>query len=1467
MNRLSYLKSVLAGGASAMVLATSAAASQYNIPSGDLKAALHAYSTQSGIPLIASDEAVKGARTRGAQGELTATAALSRILAGTGFGMQRDESGAVAIVREAPARQLVEAPRTIAAASAAESGIESVVVTSSKIKGDIQTVPIAITALSQEQLTARQIAGGPDLVKEVPNLTFSKTNFTGYNIQIRGIGTQAISVTTDPAVAVAFNDTPFIRNHFFEQEFFDVSQVEVLRGPQGTLYGRNATAGVVNVVSAKPTDQFEAMASADIGNYHNRRYEGMVNIPIVGDTLDLRVAGEWTKRDGYSFNTLTNQPIDGRDLWSTRVTIGWKPVEDVQAYLIWEHFQENDDRLRSAKQLCKTAPTPSKIGGVDIGVPGPVGNIGGFPYADEFSQGCLPTSLYGPEAFEVPNGFSLPYFLALGRPNGVNTANGGGGLVDGTIDPYLSTVQSRNLRDIESAINPVYRAKNDTLEFNAEYAFTPALTFTSQTGFNNDFLFSTEDYNRFNTSPGIFVPNSSTTLYSQIIDANGYFCDPQVGCANRLVAEDQSDEHAWQLSQEFRLSSNYSGPLNFSVGGNYEHYETEENYYVFINALTLVAAGPVFTPVSDIGPWMPGVSDAHECLRYGHQYNDPSKGGGALDCVYIDPNPIGRTNNEGHNYFLSQNPYVLNSYAGFGEVYYNVSPDLKLTGGLRWTDDEKHFINIPSQVLTIGYGYPSTGDLNQKWNQWTGRFAANWSPKLDFTDQTLLYGSFAHGYKAGGANPPGAVLLTFGSGDIGNPIHPKTFKPEFIDAYELGTKNTLLDGALTLNGDMFFYNYKGYQISEIVDRTSINLNFDATVRGAELEATWEAAPGLKFAFAGGYEATRMANGSKAVDLMDRTAGNPDWVVMRPDVTQASNCVMPIYVVVTFSASCGDAYSNHVDPLTHLPYHDHPDTCANADGLFPGPCDLHGYPGFDPVDPNATNNGAGPAPNNGAGFDKNLSGNQLPNAPHFTTSFTADYTMPVSENWAATLHGDFYWQSQSYARVFNDRPYDKIRGYSTVNTALILTDASGWQVMGYVKNIFNATAITGDFLNSDDTGLTTNVFLTDPRLYGVRITKHFDGGADDGFDLFGSAANGRPQVWLTLGGDFARLADGWQKFDPLFVSTLSPAFPSPLKAEQGPRTSFDWKGKLSYQPEDSDWVLKAGIRYGKSANNHNVHKSLPVQTANLVTFPPYLAQAFGIPTTATCDQLAAVEARFGGHLNCPFAEGAYRDFLDIHASSSEKHEVLDFTLGKDVGIGLFGHDGKGTVGAGMRIAQFDTRAHSELNSDPHFNFPKTLTPFTGGRALKYGNLYDDITREQRSFHGIGPEITWDANQQVWGNEHDGEVTIDWGVNAAMLFGRQRANIQQSLFGEKFGVSNNLTIHYDTTPPAITRSRSVTVPNLGGYAGLSMRYNDAKVSFGYRADEFFGAMDGGQDTAKKYNRGFFGPYLNLSLGFGG
>ena len=122
--------------------------------------------------------------------------------------------------------------------------------------------------------------------------------------------------------------------------------------------------------------------------------------------------------------------------------------------------------------------------------------------------------------------------------------------------------------------------------------------------------------------------------------------------------------------------------------------------------------------------------------------------------------------------------------------------------------------------------------------------------ELDAQDSTspttsLFYGSYSRGYKGGGANPPGVVPIFSGGVDFSSPsdlTHPLTFKPEFVDAFELGTKNTLLDGAMTFNGDVFYYKYQNYQISQIVDRTSVNLNFNATVKGAEVESTWEAGP-------------------------------------------------------------------------------------------------------------------------------------------------------------------------------------------------------------------------------------------------------------------------------------------------------------------------------------------------------------------------------------------------------------------------------------------------------------------------------------------------------------------------------------------------------------------------------------------------------------------------------------------------
>jgi len=1096
MKRFAGLKTILAGSTCVALLSTHASAGNFNIPAGDLESALDAYAAQTGVHLVYTEHSVQCVRTKGAAGTLSASDALSSILSGTGFTMRRDPSGALAIIPGGGSalNSIADIQLQIAQAAPQRAAVETVTVTSSKLGGaDVQSIPIAITAMSQEQLTATQTAGGPDLIKQVPNMTFTKTNFTGYSIQLRGIGTQAISVTTDPAVAVAFNDIPFIRNHFFEQEFYDVSQVEVLRGPQGTLYGRNATAGVVNLSSAKPSDQFEALASADIGNYQNRRFEGMVNIPIVDDRLDIRVAGEWTKRKGYTFNETTGRAIDGRDLWSGRVTVGFKPIPGLEADLVWEHFSEDDDRMRSAKQLCKRDPGPSEVGPLTVAAGGL--NAGDFVTNLDvsgravLSQGCLPVSLYSPEAYETPNGQALPIVYAVEFGSGFKSTS----LMPNT-EPYASPTQPTSLRVIQSSLVPRYRAKNDIVELNTSYAISPNLTIVSNTGYNNDFLASIEDFNRFTARPNIFFASADQLgggpqgdgagFLGSRFTPGGILCDPQLGCSNSFVGEDLSQERAWQFSQEVRLASNFSGPFNFSVGGNYLHYETLEDYYVFLNLITLESR---FLDAS--APYTAN----QLCFSTPAQHVYPvfNLGDPLYDCPFTDGTPLTPGfNGQGHNYFRSENPYRLNSYAGFGEAYYQLTSDLKLTGGVRWTDDRKYFVEIPSEVLAGNWGYPVSGVVDQQWQEWTARAVVNWTPKLSFTDQTLVYGSFSHGYKAGGANPPGPNTFSSLDGTYSSEAseieHPLTFKPEFINAYELGTKNTLFDGALTFNGDIFHYDYKGYQISEIVDRTSINLNFDATVNGAELESTWEPIPGLRLNFAGGWEDTSLAKGSQSIDLMDRTAGHAGWMVVKPSILSTSNCILPDSVVAELilmsrnnvsvtdgadgtaissltGAACEDAYSKGADPVTASFFYD---------GSPPS--------GFDPAT----------APNGGAGFTKDLSGNKLPNAPPLTVSAGAQYTVPLTNDWAGTLRADYYWQDYSWARVFNDNPYDRLRGYTNVNLTLIFTNQEGWQAMAYMKNIFNTAAITGVFLNSDDTDLTTNVFTTDPRLIGLRITKNW-----------------------------------------------------------------------------------------------------------------------------------------------------------------------------------------------------------------------------------------------------------------------------------------------------------------------------------------------------------------------------------------
>lgn len=324
--------------------------------------------------------------------------------------------------------------------------------------------------------------------------------------------------------------------------------------------------------------------------------------------------------------------------------------------------------------------------------------------------------------------------------------------------------------------------------------------------------------------------------------------------------------------------------MNFNVGVNYLKFKIDEDYFVFNNLFTAISQA-----VFGNG-------------NFGGQVYDCETIADPAGCVYVDPNSIDQINGEGHNYFRSRNLAETRSYAAFGELYWKPTDTLKITAGLRYTDDKKVATPIKTQLLLspgffgggfVNQGYRVSPDIVQKWGRLTGRFVVDWNPDLGFTDDSMFYASYARGYKGGGANPPSIdanpeYLQFFGQ--------PETFRPESVNAFEIGMKNSFANGKLTVNANAFYYDYQDYQVSQIVDRLALNENYDAEIWGAELEIVWRATPRFRINTNLGYLGTRIKDGMQSIDVMNRTQGNDDWVLVKPWIQLASNCIAPREVV-------------------------------------------------------------------------------------------------------------------------------------------------------------------------------------------------------------------------------------------------------------------------------------------------------------------------------------------------------------------------------------------------------------------------------------------------------------------------------------------------------------------------------------------------------------------------------------------
>ncbi|MES1263887.1 MAG: TonB-dependent receptor plug domain-containing protein, partial [Peristeroidobacter soli] len=160
--------------------------------------------------------------------------------------------------------------------------------------------------------------------------------------QIRGIQTGDFGVGTDPAVGVYVDGIYAARSGASMTAFNDIERIEVLKGPQGTLFGRNSAAGAIAIITHQPTNEFDAMARVRFGEFNKQYFEGMLNAPL-GDKLALRVNGVFNKSDGWMQDAATGKDLAPEENWAGKVALKWNLSENTNATLSWDH--DNLDQL------------------------------------------------------------------------------------------------------------------------------------------------------------------------------------------------------------------------------------------------------------------------------------------------------------------------------------------------------------------------------------------------------------------------------------------------------------------------------------------------------------------------------------------------------------------------------------------------------------------------------------------------------------------------------------------------------------------------------------------------------------------------------------------------------------------------------------------------------------------------------------------------------------------------------------------------------------------------------------------------------------------------------------------------------------------------------------------------------------------------------------------------------------------
>lgn len=330
---------------------------------------------------------------------------------------------------------------------AARSNLEEVVVTARKREERLLDVPVAITAVTGADLARQPVFKTSDLGRVAPGLFVNDNIDTADSARftIRGQNQAQLTLYADSSVGIYMDDVNFARAYGTNLALFDLERVEVLKGPQGTLYGKNTTGGTVHLITRKPTNFWEGYVNLGVGNYDARTVSAAINVPLVDETLALRVAGNIRRRDGYAHNALGHDLAD-ENKSAVRAHLLFTPGDQLSLLLSGDWATQDE--------------APGFFQGVNYVAGSAAANVAGRAVGGNAAAGIA--ALRADQA-------AAPYFTSPSALDGKAEYDGGGLSLNASYDFGAHTVKSvtalrkltrRTLQDLDASRFDIFKSEN-----------------------------------------------------------------------------------------------------------------------------------------------------------------------------------------------------------------------------------------------------------------------------------------------------------------------------------------------------------------------------------------------------------------------------------------------------------------------------------------------------------------------------------------------------------------------------------------------------------------------------------------------------------------------------------------------------------------------------------------------------------------------------------------------------------------------------------------------------------------------------------------------------------------------------------------------------------------------------------------------------------------------------------------------